>query len=159
MTYNKTILGAAIISIFFFVSGLLFFVQIFEFFEPKIDGITFEIIENNRILKTSILLSLTLAIIPLSIFLIWRFASISSSIKKLISILIILLFIVLGIWLRHQGVKSFFTKVVKNDVLSNDNTNVTYPLDPVAYVYYMLVGLLVGCTVSYILFRKRTVSN
>jgi hypothetical protein len=160
MKNSKTILTVTLLlAIFLFVLGKVFFVQIFEFFEPKIEGITFEIIEHNRTLKTSLLLSLILAFIPISISLTWRIASITSLFKKLIAIVISLLFISIGIWLRHQGIKSFFTRSVKNIVSSNGNRSVTYPLDPVAYVYYMLIGLIVGCITTYILFRKRTVSN
>ncbi len=156
MKHSKPILIVTILfSIIIFISGQLFSTRIFEFFEPKIDGITFQIIELNRKLKTSVFLSLILALIPISIFLTWRLGSITSLTRKLISALIILLFIVTGIWFRRQVIKSFFTSVVKKIILSNANRSVKYPLDPVACVYFMFAGLCIGCLVAYFLFRTK----
>jgi hypothetical protein len=88
--FNSIYLPAIIISIALFILGQLFFVRLFEFLEPKITGILFEITERDRALKTSLLFSLTLALIPIVLVLIWRLASITSVNKKLASMATIL---------------------------------------------------------------------
>ena len=142
-------------SIAFFAIGQLLFDRAFKFFEPQVDGILFQITEHSATVKTSVLFSLTLALIPVLTVFTWRLAHIISLNKKIASALVILIFIVTGIFVRHQEVKIYFTTVVKPAVLTNGKTSMTYPIDPVNFVYYIFSGLSVGCIISYILFRKK----
>ena len=153
----KIFIQIVIVSIALFILGQLVFIRLFEFFEPNVDGILFQVTEINRRIKTSILFSLTLVFIPLLTIVTWRFAPIISITKKIASALSILIFIIVAIFLRHQEVKTFFIRVIKPIVLVNNKTNVTYPIDPVNFVYYMLAGLCIGCLVSYFLFRQNKV--
>ena len=153
----KTFIQIVIVSIALFILGQLVFIRLFEFFEPNVDGILFQVTEINRRIKTSILFSLTLVFIPLLTIVTWRFAPIISMTKKIASALSIIIFIIIAIFLRHQEVKTFFIRVIKPIVLANNKTNVTYPIDPVNFVYYMFAGLCVGCLVSYFLFRQNKI--
>lgn len=144
-----------VVSIAFFVLGQLLFVKAFNFFEPQVDGIFFQITEHRRILKTSILFSLSVALVPVFIVLTWKPAHITSINKKIASALMILIFIAIGIFARHQQVKIYFTTVIKPALLTNGKTSVTYPIDPVNFVYYIFSGLFIGCIVSYISFKKK----
>lgn len=153
----KKFIQIVIVSIAFFILGQLVFIRLFEFFEPGVEGILFRVTEINKKMKTSILFSLTLVFIPLLTILTWRLAPIISITKKIASALSILIFIIAAIFLRHEEVKTFFIRVVKPIVLANNKTNVTYPIDPVNFVYYMLAGLCVGCLVSYFLFRQNKI--
>jgi fatty acid desaturase len=146
---------ALIISITLFILGQIVFVSLFEFFEPKVPGILFEITEQDRIVKTSVLFSLTLALIPILVAFIFRFAPIASVNKKVTTVLIIFIFIIAAIFVRHFEVKIYFTRVVKPSFLMKNIANKTYPIDPVNFVYYMLGGLFIGSIVSYFLFRNR----
>jgi hypothetical protein len=58
--------------------GQFLFVPAFKFFEPQVDGILFQITERNTTLKTSLLFSLLLALIPILVLLTWRVAGIIS---------------------------------------------------------------------------------
>jgi hypothetical protein len=138
-----------LVSIALFILGQLVFVRLFEFFEPKVDGILFQVTGTNKKVKTSILFSLTLVLIPALTILTWRLAPIISSTKRFASALIILIFIIVAIFLRHQEVKTFFIRVVKPIVVANNKTNVIYPIDPANFVDYMLGGLCLGCLVSF----------
>ena len=153
MNRSKTIYTSTLLfSIAFFILGQILFVKLFEFFEPKVDGVLFQIIERGGILKTSLLFSLILALIPALILLTWRLARIISLNKKIASVLIILIFVVTAIFMKHQEVKTYFIRVVKPILSPNDKMNVTYPIDPVNFVYYIFSGLCIGCIVSYFLF-------
>jgi hypothetical protein len=142
-------------SIALFAIGQILFVTAFKFFEPQVDGILFQITEHSAAVKTSVLFSSTLALIPVLMVLTWRLAHIIELNKKIASALVILIFIVTGIFARHQEVKIYFTTVVKPAVLTNGRTSMTYPIDPVNFVYYIFSGLCIGCIVSYILFKKK----
>ena len=156
MNPSKTIyIWTFVVSIAFFIAGRLLFLKAFNFFEPSVDGIVFQIIEHNEVLKTSILFSLTVALMPLLVVLTWRHAHIISIDKKVASALIILIFVTIGIFARQQQVKIYFIKVVKPALLTSDKPSITYPIDPVVFVYYIFACLFIGCFVSYILFRKK----
>ena len=155
----KTYIQIGLVLIALFILGQLAFTSLFEFFEPKVEGIFLQVTETNRKIKTSVLFSLTLVLMPVLTIITWQFAPIVSLAKKITSALFILIFIIIAIFLRHQEVKTFFIRVVKPVVLVNDKTNAIYPIDPVKFVYYMLVGLCVGCLVSYFLLRQNKIDR
>ncbi len=154
MKYTKP-LFILLLSTILFVLGQAVFIGLFGFFEPKIDGITFQIIERRMGLKTSILFSITLALVPVLVVLTWQLSPVISAGKRLASVLIILIFMISAIGIRHQEVKTFFNTVVKKIILSNGSHAVNYPIDPVNFVYYMIGGLCTGCIVSFFLFRRK----
>ena len=143
-----------LLSVILFAGGFFVFTGLFDFFEPTIDGILLQVPEPFKAFRTSLLFSLVLAFIPVLLILIWRFAPIVSSAKKIASVITVFIFIAIAILLRHQMVKTYFTRVVKPIVSSHNNTNFLYPIDPINFVYYITAGLCIGCTVSWFLFRQ-----
>jgi hypothetical protein len=141
------------------VVGQLLFVKSFKLFEPQVEGILFQITEHQATLKTSILFSLLLFLIPIFIVFTWRLSHIISLNRKIASALFILIFIVIGIFARHQEVKIYFTTVVRPALLTNGKTNVIYPIDPKNFIYYMFAGLLTGSILAFIFFRQGTKSK
>ncbi len=141
------------------VLGQLLFVEIFKFFEPQVDGILFQITERNATVKTSVLFSILLFLIPIFIILTWRLAHIISANKKIASALFILLFITLGIFVRHKEVKTYFTIVVKPALLTKDKTTIIYPIDPINFLYYMFAGLIIGCILAFVFFKQKNKYN
>lgn len=138
-----------------FLLGQLFFVKFFHFAEPSIPGIAFQVIERPAPIKTSILFSLTLALIPILLVCIWRLRYIVSPLKKILSIITIFIFLAFSIFLRHEAVKIYFTTVVKPVIAPNDTMNINYPIDPVRFVYNMLCALVISCIALYCLFAFR----
>ncbi|KAA2244445.1 hypothetical protein F0L74_00205 [Chitinophaga agrisoli] len=150
-----TYTAALVLSVALFIIGQTFFDSIFTFFEPHIDGISFQITELGAIVKTSILFSLLLALIPLLLVLTWRSGKIHSTGKRIASVITVLLFISLAIFIRQYFVKMYFTRIVKPALLTSDNTTIGYPIDPVNFVYYMCGGLLLGLILAYFMFRNK----
>ena len=134
--------------------GQLLFVKAFKLFEPQINGIFFQIIEHKATLKTSTCFSLLLFLIPIFIALTWRLGHITSLNKKIASALFILIFIIIGIFERHQEVKIYFTNVVKPALLTNGKTTIIYPIDPINFVYYMFAGLIIGSILHFSYLNK-----
>jgi hypothetical protein len=147
-------LGTLIISIAFFLLGQMVFLRFFDSLEPQFDLITLQAIELRNGIPSSFLFSLTLFLIPILTFATWRLAPIISRNKKIASGLIILIFITLGIWMRHQEVKAFYTYLLKNHLILIGNKPVIQSVDPVRFVYHMFAGLCVGCIVSFLLLRQ-----
>lgn len=146
-------LRVLLLSVALFVLGQVAFTGLFEFFEPKIEGILFQV--PGPFSRTSLLFSFVLACIPVLLLSIWRFAPIISSTKKIASLVTVFIFMAIGILLRRQSVKIYFIKVVKPVVAPNSNMHVLYPIDPIRFVYYIIAGLCIGCIVSYFLFRQK----
>ena len=136
-------------SVIFFIIGLTTFTQLLKLLEPTIEGIEFVITGR----WTAFLFSLTLALIPILIFITWQLSGINQLYRKISSISIIILTIAAALLARHQQVKIFFIHVVKPLVLTNGKTHVIYPIDPRNFVYYLFGGLLIGCVLSNLIFR------
>ena len=152
---GKIFISTLIPAIVLFVLGQLVSTDFFQFLEPNVHGVLFQITELKGNIKTSLLFSLTLAFIPILLLLTWRLSSINLLSKKIGSGLTTLIFILIAIWIHRQAVKSYFTRIDKNLISVEDNKNVIYPIDPAPFVYYMFAGLLFGCIASYFLFRQR----
>jgi len=152
---GKIYVQTLILSIALFILGQIVFIKFFQFLEPNVNGVLFQITEQKGKIKTSLLFSLTLAFVPILLLLTWRLSPINLLSKKIGSGLTILIFILLAIWIHRQAVKSYFTRVDKNLISVDQNKNVVYPIDPAPFVYYMFVGMLFGCIASYFLFRQR----
>ena len=152
---RTTLIATGMLSIALFLLGQFLFITLFEFFEPKIGGISFQIMEQHKKIKTSVLFSITLACIPVLTLLSWRLGQIVSPNKRVASVLTILLFISTAIFLRHQAVKSYFTRVVKPIISLPDGKMFNYPIDPVNFVYYIFVGFCIGCIASIFIYRQQ----
>ena len=148
---RKIFVRTLLISLIFFIVGLTAFTQLLTLLEPNIEGIEFVIAGN----WTAFLFSLTLALIPVLTFVTWQLSRINFLYRKIFSISIIILAIAAALFVRHQQVKTFFTRVVRPLLLTNGKTHVIYPIDPRNFVYYLLGGLLAGCTFSYLLLRQK----
>jgi hypothetical protein len=160
MKNNKPVLiQTLLVSLTFFLMGLFCYRIIFSFFEPDIQGITFKIISANRILKTSILFSIICGLIPLITVFIWILLSLST-LKKIISFLLIIACISFSIFLRHQAVKMYFNSIVNKLLQSNKTQHFLYSIDPRHFVYNIIIGFGVGCLISCLLvFGKRKSGN
>ncbi len=146
--YIKTLL----ISVALFILGQFIFKPFFEFLEPGFDLITFYVIEIQKGIRTSILFSSTLFLIPIFILFTWRLSHVTASPKKIESVFIILVFIAASLWIRHIEVKAYYTYLLHNNLIYlKDNLPVNAPIDPVNFVYYMFGGLCIGCIFSFFL--------
>jgi hypothetical protein len=151
MKKNKTVLIQTLfVSLTFILIGVLCYEIIFSFFEPDIQGITFKIISANRIFKTSLLFSIICGLIPLITVFIWILLSLST-VKKIISFLLIVACISFSIFLRHQAVKTYFNSIVKKLLQSNKTQHFLYSIDPRHFVYNIIIGFCFGCLISCLL--------
>ena len=152
--YNL-IIRIALISIALFTIGEFLFSQIFSFFEPNIDGIFFQITDYRGKLQTSFLFSLLLAFMPVIIILAWQFGPVRSPFRRGCFITITLAVTMAAVFLRHMEVKTYFSRVVRPDLLAQNRLPMQYPINPVNFVYYMIGGFLIGIIISFFLFRQK----
>jgi len=142
------------ISIMLFVTGWLAYTHFFQFAEPTVDRISFEVTTGTGAINTPLLFSIALFLIPVLTYFLWQLAPITALWRRSASILMVLLSISMGIFLRHEQVKTYFITIVRPAVLTNGKNQIDYPIDPVKFVYYILAGLLLGLIVSWLLLKE-----
>ncbi|MFT3980792.1 MAG: hypothetical protein QM687_10010 [Ferruginibacter sp.] len=96
--------------------------------------------------KTTILFSLAIALIPLFLLFTWRLAPITSLQKRMASIAIAITAVGLGIVLRQQMLRSYFSRSLTS--IAGYDLNASFPLNKVHFEFYILGGLIIGCIVS-----------
>ncbi|MBS1577040.1 MAG: hypothetical protein JST09_17210 [Bacteroidetes bacterium] len=127
---------------------------LFTLFEPLIPGIHFEIVERPSLIHTSWLFAMEMAALPVMVLIIWRLAKNISAVKKVISVAIVIVFMTVAIIYRNYLVKRYFINVVHPFLQNKGQLPMNYPIDPANFVYYLFVGLLLGCFVSYLLIKS-----
>jgi hypothetical protein len=145
------------ISMVLFVVGEYIFFPLFGFFEPKIDGIVFQIVDSDRKIKTSLLFSSFLSLMVILVSILWETGRIISPAKRITSIFTILAIIAIAVFMRHSEVKTYFIRVVRPAMLTKEVTSLPYSINPVIFVYYMFGGLIAGLVLSYFLFRTKNI--
>ncbi len=147
---TKSIILTSLFSLILFLSGVYFYGPFYDLVLPKVEGGYFTITSFSGQFKASIYFSLIVALIPIFIVQTWKIARLNSLTKKLLTILIVCTSIIISILIRRELLKIYFSQFTKIDHLT-----LNYPLEEVHFEYYILAGLLVGCIISYLLFRKR----
>jgi hypothetical protein len=146
---KKSYVTLIISSLILFIAGLYTYGLFFQFVLPK-DGSL--IVLNNSLnehFKNHIFYSIILGLIPISIYLTWKFCEIRSNKNRIITTLIILFFIVsallINLYLMH---------LASNFVISDKILN-TVTVDSFKFIQYMLGGLIFGMLISLIIFRPK----
>jgi hypothetical protein len=138
-------------SVALFVFGMFIYGQYPELLLPKVDGGFYQVTEIAGSFKATFIFSLVLSLAPLSLYLVWQFSPVISRTKKMISIGIVIVCLVLAIIGRQQMIKSYFTSLLNNV----DNIRVSYPLNEVHFEYYLFLGLCIGCCISFFALRQK----
>ena len=156
---KDTIISVLAISISLFLVGHFAYTSFFQFAEPNVDGISLEVTRGDGVIETSSLFSGTLLLIPILVYVLWKLAPINSPRRRIASVLVLLLFISLGIFVRHQEVKTYLVRVVRPTLLINGKRQIDYRIDPVNFVYYILGGLFLGLMASWLLLKQKDNQN
>jgi hypothetical protein len=147
-------LWVLLLSIILFVAGIFIYEPLFMFFEPNVEGVKLQVVQMGILAGSMLLFSLVLALIPVLLFWTWKLGAIVSFTGRALTVLIVLAFIAIGIWIRHVSVRSYFTQLAK-DMHLTAASPLAYPVDPVNFVIYIAVGLCAGCLVAYFSFRQK----
>ena len=114
--------------------------------------------------RQSLLFALTLALIPISSILIWRFAPVLAAQKKILTIGIILIAIILSVATRREMIKYQARHLQPTTILDySDATNPQpktieslIPISTLNFELFALAGLLTGSIISFFTLRQNT---
>ena len=155
---NLSLIIGIILAIVFMVIGFITYKDFFTWSLPKIPGVVYVTTALTEQFTKAFLFSLTLAGIPLSVVLIWKLAPVLSASRKFLSILIIIIWVVCGMFLREFMIQSKAKQLgTLQDEMSSDPTEkiqITIPLKEVNIEVYMFGGLVIGSAISYFALRQ-----
>lgn len=125
---------------------------------PKIDGIKFLSGAINEFFIPMLQFSITLGVMPALLLLVWDKASIESTNRKIVSLVIILSSMALAVVLRYQmliwHLKKNRSSFEEFPIPGVDN-QIPFWLENLKYEYYIFGGMLLGCILAYIILRKK----
>ncbi|MFT3705775.1 MAG: hypothetical protein QM802_25625 [Agriterribacter sp.] len=146
---------AIVLSVAFFILGLYLMGDLYYYALPKPEGAKYQATEIGGTFGRTLLLSLLLGILPIAIFLLWRYAPIPSGKKRMMSIGIIAGCMLLAIIIRRMMLLFYFKEMLDHQPGTGIQLTANYPLSQVNFEYYLLGGLCVGYILSAIFFRDK----
>jgi hypothetical protein len=156
MTKQKTNLLLSILSAF--VLFLVNFTQIgfiFHLLLPKIENLHYQNTEMGEQFKLSFLISLVIGLLPILLHLTWRLTSIATLKSKTISGLIVIAMMTLAVIFRQQLIKSTFDGLTNLKKPSGETIYNAFPIENLNFEYYLLGGLILGCVMTYFMFKGK----
>src|SRR6478736_3054336 len=129
-----------------FLAGMMFFESFFDMMLPKVDNAFYE--ADIFPFRTVWLFSIAMASSALLLFLVWKIAGIQKINYKITSVLIVLLFALLGIIIRHYIIKGILGKLVKEKSVLEMQFTASFPVSRLYFEWYLLAGIVMGCVIS-----------
>ncbi len=152
--FKITLITTVLISIAFFVLGFFSFGDIYESLLPRINGGFYQVEEPIGLFDTSLIPALVIGLTPLLIWTTWRLAHIISNRQRFFSALIVITCMMLAVLVRREMIKSYFARPASNTEKITEKLLVSFPLNKVNFEFYMFVGLIIGCLISYFYYNS-----
>jgi len=149
-------LSIIIIAIALFIIGFLTYGDFLTWTLPKMNGLKFTVNTFSGQFKAIIEFSLTLALIPISAGLLWRYAPILKVQRRVLTVLIIIISICLFAYIRYQSIANEATNYLRHGPQQIDviEYQMSIPLERFNIATYMFFGLIAGSAISYFLLRE-----
>ena len=148
---KRTILYCIISSIILLIASFYLNDRIFDFFLSffKSGRLQFVVNEVNSPFLATLKLGLSIGIIPLLLLIVWLAGKITSFRRRLFSVLIMIVCIVLAIMVNVFRISSH------EIVMTNLPAVISFPVEELFFEYAIGIGSIVGAAISYFIFRER----
>jgi hypothetical protein len=154
-TSTLTTILTILLSVILFFTGIYFYGQFLEWTLPNIDGMKFQVTSINGQFYGMLTFALTIALIPVSAFVTWKFAPIVITNRKLLNILILLACVIIGAVVRREWLIFQSNRNLRGLSQGFDNKfQFHIPVENFNVTNYMLLGLLIGTAISYFLLKQ-----
>ncbi len=134
-----------------FMTGLYTYGNFMNWFMPRIEGFTYTMNSLSGQFNSSILYAMTLALIPVAAVFTWHYASLSSPVKRVMSILIMLISAFVAAYARQQWLIATFTSYKLPEPIQQE-----IPFERLQITAYLFIGFLTGVLISCLLLKKRS---
>ena len=150
------------IIVLFFICAIFFFLGFFSYTKfygivlPGVDGIRYNM-ELDAIGSNQDMFATVFAFSPLLLFITWHLIPLHSTDKKTTTVFIVLLCMIGATYIRYKMLVSHFNEMVESQTNKYSSLGISFPFQDLNYEFYLLAGLIVGCTISYLLFHNKVV--
>jgi hypothetical protein len=147
---KRTILFCCIASILLFIASFGLGDVIYDFFLSFFDNrrLVFQVTAINGTFLSKLKLSLSIALVSILLLTVWVAGNISLLKKRLSSIMIVLVCIVIALGLNIFRIKSH------EMVMTNLKGKILFPSDELFFEYTIFIGAVLGCILAYLIFRS-----
>ena len=160
----KTIIITIILSVILLIVGFYSWNYFFMATLPIVGDVKYQADNMTAPFRQSLLFALTLALIPISSILIWRFAPVLAAQKKILTIGIILIAIILSVATRREMIKYQARHLQPTTILDYSDPTTPQPktieslipISTVNFELFALAGLITGSIISFFLLRQKT---
>jgi hypothetical protein len=153
-----TIIITIILSIILFFIGLYTYDSFITLTLPSIENVQYIATDIADAFKQPLYFGLTLALFPIVITFLWRVTPILTINKKLLTICILLVFMILFIIVRREMIKSQTSHLLPV-TLNVEKLKVAYPLSSINFELFAISGLITGSFVSFFSLRQKSKST
>lgn len=148
--WKNTLLLNVLLPIGFFILGVMVYETFLGLILPKTGHLGFSTNGLSTLLFQKIYFSLALAQIPVFLYITWRISPILSTSQKIKSVILVSICLLVSVILRRQIISSNLNAIH----LPNDIAN-TFSIENLHFHFYLLGGLLIGCLLSFLLFKQK----
>jgi hypothetical protein len=160
----KTIIITIILSVILLIVGFYSWNYLFMVTLPFVGDVKYQADSLTAPFRQSVVFALTLALIPISAMLIWRYAPIFTTPKKILTVVIIVIAMTLSVVARREMIKYQARHLQPTTVLDySDATNPQpktiesiIPISTVNFELFAFAGLVTGCIISFFSLRRKT---
>jgi hypothetical protein len=152
---NLTKLYIVLLSITLFITSFFWFPKISNLLIPKIENLNFYSINLNEQFKLNLYFSAIIGITPIFLYFTWKLAKISNKGQKVLSFIFVFIFMGITIFTRQQILKYKFKNLPNLRTETDEIITNTFHIKNLNYEYYLLIGLLLGCVTSYLIFKNK----
>jgi hypothetical protein len=147
---KRTILFCCIASIFLFIASFGLGDVIYDFFLSFFDNsrLVFQVTAINGTFIAVLKLSLSIALIPILLLVVWLAGNIFLLKKRIFSIAIVLVFAAITITFNIFRIQSH------EMVMTNLKGKILFPSDELFFEYAIFIGAVLGCILAYLIFRS-----
>ncbi len=138
----------------FFV-GINYYIWLSEVLVPPVDGAIFDVTKVISPFEQSLPFACILAVIPVMCLIVWLRVPINNIAKRIASVLLIVGSVVAAILIRRYFFQIELNELARQTETFRINPQVTAAFDNLNMEYWMIVGLLAGCALSFLFFRKK----
>lgn len=155
MTNKKAALVIIITtSLVLFILTLTQFSKLFDLLLPKIENLQYQTNEIGSQFKLGLFFSIVIGLTPIFLYLTWQLGRIEIIKRRMYSGLIVVGFMTISIILRQQVIKWTY-KLTNLETQTEETIHNSFAIENLNFEYYLLVGLILGCIVSFLSLRDK----
>jgi hypothetical protein len=162
-TPKLTFVIAIILTVILFVTGVYIWNSFFFLFLPVIHGVNYIGTDLTTLFQNSLVFSLTLALIPVASVLTWRFAPVLSRQRKILTVCIIVIAMMVSVLIRREVIKSQIRNMRPSAIIDysdpanpvQKNFMAGFPVSDLKFEYFLLAGLVAGSAISLFVLKEK----